>query len=167
MHICSIELLYLQSLCLASWTNLSAEMAFLSHVPLCSPCVWRSPPQRRATSEQRWHHVLCGHDSPNSWACAMLQTWVYHDVQGMWSCGKPCTGYSEPRFWSACEAITLPRLSAYKSRTVWYRAKAIQQEAERSMCWSIWRPGDFSRQPLLQALLITWEAADICSLQPS
>lgn len=108
MHICSIDLLYLQGLRLASWTNLRAEMAFLRHVPLCSPFVWKSPPQRRATSEQCWHHILCGHDSPNSWACAVLQIQVYHDVQGMWSCGKPCTGYSEPHFWSACEALHFP-----------------------------------------------------------
>lgn len=42
-----------------------------------------------------------------------------------------------------CKAITLPRLSPYKSYTTWYHAKAIQQVAKRSMCWSIWRPGDF------------------------
>ena len=75
--------------------------------------------------------------------CAVLQIWVYHNEQWMWSCGKPCISYSEPHFWTSCRAITLYRLSAYRSYAAWYHAKAMQQAAKRPMCWSGWRPGDF------------------------
>lgn len=142
MPTCSVELLYLQ----ASWTNFSAGMAFLRHMPplpLLSTYVWRGPPQGGVTLGQCGHCVLCGHDSPNLWACAVLQMQVHHAAQWTWSCGKPYAGYSEPCFWTACRAITLSRLSAYKSYIAWYQAKAIQQAAKRSMCWSMWRPSDF------------------------
>lgn len=42
-----------------------------------------------------------------------------------------------------CQAMTLSRLSPYKSYAAWYHAKGVQEVAKTSECCSIWRPGDF------------------------
>lgn len=57
---------------------------------------------------------------------------------------NPAFAIASPTPEVTCQAlITLSRLSPYKSYTAWYHTKAIQQVAKRSVCWSIWRPGDF------------------------
>lgn len=140
-------LLHLQGLWLLSQTNFRAGMALFRHtlpVFLLNACVWSSPLLWCATPGQCWHRVLRVHDAPNFQACAVLQIWLYHNVQWWDPMANPAFAIVSPTPEVTCKAlITFSRLSPYKSYTAWYHAKAIQQVAKRSVCWSIWRPGDF------------------------
>lgn len=70
-----------------------------------------------------------------------------HVLYCKFRCTTMCTGcdhVANPAFAIAsptpevtCKAVSFSRLSACKSYTAWCHAKAIQQVAKRSVCWSI------------------------------
>lgn len=142
MHVCY----YIYSLWLLSQTNFRAEMASFRHTLPVSPlntCVWRS----------HVFNVLLHDSAGTMFSVFMMPQTSRHVLYCKSGCTTVCSGWdhvANPAFAIAsptpevtCKAITLSRLSPYKPYTACYHAKASQQVAKRSMCWSLWRPGDF------------------------